>query len=298
MTKGVSILAIGSSSYSGWAVNFAVSLKYHSPDVAIQFICDKNNMIESSRYHHLFSQITLMDEADYTNENGNLFPAKAKTLLYKYFAFDLTAYFDVDAVIIKDISPLFELTGDLYTDVQAIHTIDKGNHFEQLKWAKPEVIWSHFGLNESHQLPAINSSFFLVRKTDKNKQLYEEAHKLLIENKLPREKYWHNWGKGKGHDADELYFNVACAKMNYIPEHLCAVYFRTILEAGMAVPLENIQNSCYAIGLFGDVRSLHISVKEYYNRLMFNYWRALIGTPFYNKAEVLLKGKIVNVRTL
>lgn len=297
MTKGVSILAIGSSGYGRWAVNFAVSLKFHSPDCAIQLICDEANFLETRNYHNLFEIITRIDTAHYTDDRGGLFPAKAKLLLYKYFAFELTAYFDVDAVIIKPVEPIFELEGDLYTDVQGIHMIKEGNLFDHLKWAKPETIWKHFALTIDSKLPAVNSSFLLVRKTPQNEKLYELGLKLLFENNLSTEKYWHKWGRGKGRDADELYFDVALAKMNLIPEHLVAVYFRTILEGGMAIPLEKLKEKHYAIGLFGDTRSLHLSVKEYYNRLMGQAWREVIKTDFYNKCEFLLKEKIVSIRT-
>jgi len=297
MTKGVSLLAIGSSAYGRWAVNFAVSLKYHSPDVSIQLICDEVNLIETSAYHHLFERVTKIDEVDCVDNEGVFFPAKAKLNLYKYFAYELTAYFDVDACIIKDISPLFELTGNLYTDVQGVHTIQQGNLFDHLKWAKPETIWRHFKLSEDTKLPAVNSSFVLVRKCEETESIWLLALKLLLENKLPTEYYWHKWGRGKGRDADELYFNVACAMLGIIPEHLVAVYFRTILEGGAAIPLVELEKKHYAIGLFGDTRSLHMSSKEYYNRLMGVCWRGIIGTTFYNKAENLLKGKIVNVRT-
>lgn len=297
MTKGVSILAIGSSAYGAWAVNFAVSLRYHSPDVNLQLICDETNFVDTSKYHHLFTRIDKIAIYHYQEMGGELFPAKAKLNLYKYFAYDLTAYFDVDAVIIKDVRPLFELKGNLYTDVQGVHTIQEGNKFDHLKWAKPETIWKHFGLNEDSKLPAVNSSFVLLRKCKEVESLYDLGLKLLTENKLPTEFYWHKWGRGKGRDADELYFNVACSKMNLIPEHLVAVYFRTIIESGMAIPLEKLKEKYYAIGLFGDTRSLHLSTKEYYNKLMMQAWRAVIGTTFYNKCENLLKQKIVTVRT-
>jgi len=297
MTKGVSILAIGSSAYGRWAVNFAVSLRYHSPDVNVQLICDEKNLLETSHYHHLFERITKMDLLDCVNDSGDFFPAKAKLNLYKYFAYEQTAYFDVDAVVIKDVSPLFELTGDIYTDVQGVHTIAEGNLFNHLKWAKPETIWEHFGLNSESKLPAVNSSFVLINKNEKTEALWLLALKLLIENKLPTDLYWHKWGRGKGHDADELYFDVACAMLRIIPEHLVAVYFRTIIEPGMPIPLDELRKKYYAIGLFGETRSLHMSSKDYYNRLMGNYWREVVGTYFYNKCETLLKDKIVTVRT-
>jgi len=99
MTKGVSILAIGSSGYGRWAVNFAVSLKYHTPDVDIQLICDEQNLVETSHYHHLFERVTKIDSIDTVDDNGEFFPAKAKLNLYKYFAYDKTAYSNVAGVI-------------------------------------------------------------------------------------------------------------------------------------------------------------------------------------------------------
>lgn len=297
MTKGVSILAIGSGAYGAWAVNFAVSLKYHSPDVSIQLICDETNLVDTAHYHYLFNLITKIDPIDCVDNQGEFYPAKAKLNLYKYFAYDHTAYFDVDAVVIKDISPLFELKENIYTDVQGVHTIQQGNVFDHLKWAKPETIWKHFGLSETAKLPAVNSSFVLIHKNEQTEKIWLLALKLLTENRLPTEQYWHKWGRGKGRDADELYFNVACAMLNVMPEKLVAVYFRTILEPGAAIKLEDLEKNYYAIGLFGDTRSLHLSSKEYYNRLMGKYWRETIKTTFYNKAEVLLQGKIVTVRT-
>lgn len=291
--NGVSLLSVGSTSYGLWALNFAVSLKANSPEAPIQLLCDEANIDVISSHARLFYRITLIKEDECLDKNGCFCPSKAKLNMYKHFCFDLTAFFDVDACIVKDISSLFRLQGDLYADVQGIYKLGMGDYFPQFHWVLPNIMWSHFGLKNDDILPAVNSSFMLVRKSKKNEELFSLAASLYADNLLPLQDYSRRWGTGEGHQADEVYYNAAYAKQGIIPCHLPAIYFRLNSNKGRVPSLNEVRSRFFAIGLYGDSYNLHLSVKNYYNMLMKTYWSSVIGTSPKATCEDLLKEKFV-----
>lgn len=302
LSKGVTLIAIGRYGYLQWAVNMAVSLKFHSPDIAIQLITSKflspDAEIAQSKYS-VFDVITEITDDEFM-EDGKLFPAKLKTNFYKHLAFDATIYLDVDGCVIKDITPLFNIKSDFASDVQGFHYIAEGNDFNAMKWAKPYVVWEHFGLSEHARLPALNSSFVSIRKGELAESIFKKAHELLMTNPLPVEKHWHPWGqkrKSKNSQPDELYFNVALAVLNIIPEHTPAIHFRMVNEPGEGKPIEELAKGYYGIGLFGELRINHQSLREHYNKQMRIMWNQVCasksGEPFHAKCEILSESKFV-----
>lgn len=284
-----------------WAINMAVSLKYHTPDIAIQLITDGylGGELHTSPYTRFFDVVTVVPESAYT-EDGKLFPAKLKTSFYNYLAFDETIYLDVDGCCIADIRPLFNIEADFASDVQAIHTIQQGNVFNAMKWAKPTDVWQHFNLPDTARLPALNSSFMFIRKGPLCKSIFDTAHRILLENPLPADKQWHPWGrprKTKINQPDELYINVAVAELGLIVQHMPAVHFRMVNESGETISIDNLAKNYYAIGLFGQLRDNHKSLKEHYNKHMRQCWNALVaattGEMFNAKCEILSESKFV-----
>lgn len=298
MSRGVTLVAIGGYGYMQWAINMAVSLRYHSPAVAIQLITSQILKPNAYAIAGLFDEVTIVSDSAFTDEQGRLFPAKLKTSLYSYLHFDETIYLDVDGVIIKDITPLFAQTEDFGTDVQAIYDLSQGEVFNAMKWATPAVTWFHFGLKPTDQLPAINSSYLFIRKGETCEALYKLAHELLMNNPLPVDQHWHPWGikrKTKNQQPDELYMNVALAMLKTPVHHCGAIHFRLRTETGDYLPIESIRNSCYGIGLFGELRSNHLSLLDHYNNEMKKCWTAIVsnklGGAFYNKCENLAGSK-------
>ena len=117
MTRGVTLIAIGGSGYLKWAVNQAASIKFHSPNIPIQLIVSKGLYEDAKRHTSLFNFFTPLNDEQWQDEQGRLFPAKLKTSFYDLLYFDESIYFDVDGITLKDITPLFEQEDDLVTDL-------------------------------------------------------------------------------------------------------------------------------------------------------------------------------------
>lgn len=302
MSRGVTLLAVGGYGYLEWAVNQAVSIRYHSPDLPIQLIVSndlRSYAEQAGQSMGIFDYITELADTDYKTD-GRLFPAKIKTALYRHLLFDNTIYLDVDGCTIAALEPLFDFKSNFVTDVQAIYSPVMGPEFEQMKWAKPAEFYKHFGLKELDRIPAINSSFMLIRKCDQIEKVFEKAHELLISHPMPESMRWYPWGKkrsSKINEPDELYFNAAFAVLGFMPDHKCAVHFRMDHESGPIVPIDDLAKSYYGIGLFGEMRSNHIALKEHYNKHMRQCWNEIVwpktGAPFSAKAEILGNSKFV-----
>lgn len=294
MTRGVTLIAIGGYGYLKWAVNQAASLKFHSPEIPIQLIVSKELSMEAKSHPQLFNIFTVVEDSAWQDEQGRLFPAKLKTSFYHLLYFDETIYFDVDGVTLKDITPLFNQKEDLVSDVQGVYDLSQGEIFNHLKWAKPAQIWFHFGLKPSAKLPAINSSFLFIRKSEICKNIFDLAHDLLMNNPLPYDKHWYVWGRYREHKVsqpDELYIDVAMAMLDYIPAHEVAIYFRMVNEKTAIPTEESIRERFYGIGLFGQLETNYHA-----NRAMYNYeakkcFQELVSPYFQNFAENLSQTK-------
>lgn len=294
--RGVTLIAIGRYGYLQWAVNMAASLRYHSPDIPIQLITSKSleaDAIVRKCNNNVFDVLTIVPDSEFTDE-GKLFPAKLKTQLYKYLHFDETVYLDVDGCVIKDITPLFNIEADFASDVQAVYDMSMGDRFEAMKWARINTVYQHFQLPNDARFPALNSSFMFIRKSETAKAIFDKAYELLMNNPLPFEKHWFSWGrksKSKNNQPDELYLNAALAVLGIVPHGLGAIHFRMVNESGPPVALNEIAKSCYGIGLFGELRINHQSLREHYNKHMRMVWNAVItsktGEMFSTKCEDL-----------
>ena len=294
MTKGVTLIAIGGYGYLKWAVNQAASLKYHSQHIPIQLIVSKQLHSDASSHQNLFDIFTVVEDSAWQDEDGKLFPAKLKTSFYHLLAFDESIYFDVDGITMKDITPLFEQKEDLASDVQGVYDLTQGDIFNHLKWAKPAIIWEHFGLHEKAKLPAINSSFLFIRKGETCEAIFNLAYDLLMNTPLPTEKHWYVWGRvrdTKISQPDELYFDVAMALLNYIPSHEVAVYFRMANDKTPPKQIEEIRSSYYGLGLFGQLETNYAMNRDIYNREAKMCYTSLVSPFFQNLCEGLSQTK-------
>ena len=291
--KGIVLIAVGGNGYLRWAYNMAMSLKFHSPNLPIQILVSRNLFNEAVSIP-FWDIVTLLEDENWQDEKGRLFPAKLKTSFYHLVDFEEFIYLDVDGCIVKDITPLFDCEEDLSSDVQGVYDRSQTGVFNHLKWAKTDVIWEHFGLSETDKLPAINSSFLFVRKNEKTQQVFDLAYNLLMNNPLPYEKHWYVWGRRKEHKVsqpDELYMNVAMAKLGVIPKNNVVVLFRMINDLCEFTTYNEVKENFYGVGLFGQLETNHRRMREIYNSAMKEMWREKTGQPFYDKCEILSKSK-------
>ena len=212
--------------------------------------------------------------------------------------FDETIYFDVDGVILKDITQLFEQTTDFVSEVQGVYEMGGEKEWQKMKWAKPDEVWNHFGLKPTDKLPALNSSFTFIRKGLFAQSIFDLAHKLLMENEMPIEKQWLSWGRRneiKNSQPDELYFNVALAMLGIAPKSIRPIYFRLSNEHPEYPNLETIRENHYGLGLFGQLQTNHRNNRQYYDLEMKKIWSEFMKQPFYNDCERLGRTKFANI---
>jgi len=290
--NGVVLLAVGSRSYYLWARNQAASIRAHSPTLQIQLICGAEIAPHIANHRSLFDVVTVLEKPDYTDAKGNLFPAKIKTNLYKFSSFEKSLYLDVDGVVFKDITPVFELDEDFATDIAGVWNGEET--FDAMKWAKPEVLKQHFSLPTGSKIPAINSSAMFFRKSPRAEMMFGAANYMAVNQALPAEKMWHKWGRGRGAQPDELYFNMALAKMDWLPKHIGFWFFRMAHTQTPAPSEEWIKENHYAVGLFGNKQMNAVMCYRLYNKFSKESWEAVTGTQQTVRSEHLMDDKYAN----
>lgn len=293
--RGIILLAIGSPAYGNFAFNMAVSIREYSPNLPIQLIYEEHAISHLNEWQRsFFDWLTLIDSEDSRYPDGKLFPANAKLHLYEYSAFEKNIYLDVDGLVIKDLTPLFDLCqhagGYYYSQMSGVHEIkDDKNDFTGLQWAKVNDIISHYGLKTGDVIPAINSSFQYFTHSEETEALFTEALALL-NNPIPMNLHPQKWGK-KGFQPDELYMDVALAKKKLIPELAGLpqlIYFNTRRGDG----LDTLKKKYYLLGLYGGISFTHMSIRKMYDSELQRIFRLRgYGTHWY-KIDNLMRQKI------
>ena len=292
MTKGISLLSFGHTSYGKWAFNLALSLKKFNPDIKIQLIHDEASLSHLQEYHRGFFDIftPIKEDDQYITVAGirKIYPAQIKTRIYDYIEFDNSVYMDVDAVAMRDCMPLIndciKEGGYYYTQIHSVYTpMQGGDVIPDMAWASAKTIWEHYRLAPDAALPATQSSFAFIKKCKESENLFKRLRENL-DNTIPVEKLRLKWG---GSIPDELILNVTLAQMNIAPQLVYnPVYFSNKFNGSF----EYI-NSHYLLGIFGMKGVTNSSLVDYYDRLMHNYCREHYGIGHFFKAHELLKHK-------
>lgn len=285
---GVTLLAIGNKSYSQWAFNMALSIKYHNKDIPIQLIHDPKTTEKLSEWHMSFFDIkTEINKRHYIVDN-RFNPAWAKLNLNNYVAFDKSLCMDVDAICLKDVSPIFSL--DRYhvqtKGYMARHVIPDDVEI----WAHPNKVWDRYLLNEDTQMPIVETGLQLIIKDDYTRDIFNKA-RMFFSDPIPIDELKGSWGWNQ---PDELYLGVAMATLNYRPD------FPDNVKSLHATYKEQIVNEVqycepyYCFGLWGNKALNHSRLIGYYDRLMTKYskrWERNIEF----KARKLLNDKFVKI---
>lgn len=208
MTKGILMLAWGKRGYGFMAYNLAVSLKHHSPEIAIHLIVTEKVLKEISD-RSVFDNIEWL--ADDPDE-----PGKFKAAIYDMLPFDYTLFLDVDALCVAPIDKLFNDLIDsgvhYATYINEIYDINSPNILPQMYWAYRTDIWQQYGFDESTRFPATQSSIQFIKRCDKTAELYRLFNEAF-NNPIPLERLRNKWGGGQ---PDELYLNIALAQQGEI----------------------------------------------------------------------------------
>lgn len=310
--KGIVLLALGKPSYIKFAYQQALSIKFHSPDLPIQLICEERLLSPlKEKWLKVFDIITPIKEEDayrpveYKGKTiQQLEPGFAKLNIYKYLAFNENIYFDVDGVCVRDVNSLFdECKKDIHA--QVVSTVDETAEKWNCQWMPLENVKKHYSLPEKFSLPEINSSFMFIRKGDFAENFYKTAADNFRTD-IPKEDFGMGWG---ARFPDELALNIAFAQVKHEPsfslttepdvERVAPVYFRTRFDkrnGSKADTLEEIEKHHYVIGVFGSLGFNHSSIvgsHGYYDKLVSKYSKALMQENIAYKIYNLMQDKHV-----
>jgi hypothetical protein len=211
-STSIILMAFGKRGYHFAAYNLAFSIKELGCNVPIHLIVDSTTNLTKNIGHrvNVFDSVIEIEPKHIRNND----PAWSKLNLHHYILTDYALYLDVDAVAVKDITPLIDLlkaTDKPYVaHTVGYHTIDKGNDIPSMQWAWANDLWEHFNLGSDAILPAINSSLVWISK-EGAAPIYKKALEFY-EN--PLQKLRMKWG---GAQPDELYMNVALAALGLDP---------------------------------------------------------------------------------
>lgn len=317
MKQGIVLLAIGKNkAYGSFAANMALSLKFHNPDVPIQLIHEEDTIKHlRDDYRQFFDKLTVIEHNDVyrsvITRTGQveknvekLSPARAKLSLYKYLEFDENIYLDIDGCCIGDVTRIFDAAKghDYLTQVVGKASIN-AEKFPEMQWAKPKDIREHYNITEDITLPAINSSFQYIRKSDGAKKLFKQACENYI-NAMPADKRGITWGGKASNDLyagqpDELYMNIAIAQLGMFPKienPEFPVYFRTKNEYGKPDRLEELKKEHCVLGLYGDKGFNHSSIYKHYDNTVHQASLKLLNRTIQFKSGLLMEAKWVNNR--
>lgn len=250
--KGIILLSIGHPSYAKWCHNMAVSIRVNSPDIPIHVVTDGNFPAES--WHSCVDKITKMEYSDCHEPDGKIFPAKAKLSLFKYSEFDQTIYLDVDGLLLKDITPLFDQNTFFQVQVNGVSTLENDNLDASL-WVKSKQIFEKFDLKEGSEIPGTNSSFWYFTKEADT--LFNQALTNL-ETPFRINELRYKWGQS-GAQPDELYMNIALAQLGLMPDMKPVLYLRK-RGTGKYVGLDQIEKDFYILGCWGNVDYNHFEI--------------------------------------
>lgn len=264
---GVTLLAIHNITYSHWAVNMAISIRYHSPNIPINIVVDEACKAELSSFHRsLFDKIIDIDPSDMFDKYGDFSPGKAKLNVWKYCEFEKNIFLDGDGLLIKPIEGLFEMaTKDVHLQVIGRYT-EEDQEWKCL-WMKYDELKEHYKL-EKFTIFETNTSFIYFKKGEFATKFFTQALANFTDDSPT-----HLWGRSF---PDELAFNVALAQLNYDPcygtewekkiNNIFPICFDTKHRN-----VDELAKECYLIGCFGGKMTRFKHLYDLYDRLIKAY---------------------------
>lgn len=282
MTRGILLMAWGKRGYGFMAYNLATSIKHHSPGISIHLIAT-DHVLKEVTDRSVFDNIELLsgDPSD---------PGRYKAGIYDVMPFDHTLFLDVDALCLQPIEPLFDklIESDAYyaTFINEVYDITSPNILPQMWWAYRTDIWEHYDFDHTTRFPATQSSIQYIRRCDKTAEMYR-LFQESFDNPIPLDRLRNKWGGGQ---PDELYLNVALAKMgewHHIGDH--AMYFGNTA----ALRPHQVAQSYTLLSLFGNRSNIKPMYWDYYDNMLGKI-QASRGFRHAFKGHLLKSDKIAN----
>jgi len=201
MKQGILLIAVGSGIYARWAVNQAISVKFHNPDLPITLATDANvDSYLKPKERALFDVVTIVKPEHLHDAAGKFAPGKLKLYMNEYSDYDETIYLDVDGMTIRPLAPLFELCAGNDVASQVCSIVTETATSWRCQWMSLDEVRKRYTLPEAYKLQEINASFFYFKRIEAADKFFKTAQSCYIEG------YKTFWGNSF---PDELAFNVA-----------------------------------------------------------------------------------------
>ena len=251
-SRGIILIGTGDA-YRRWAVNCAITCKYHSPSLPITLITDELNF----EFNEKFDVIKLVKKEDYFH-NGKFSPGLIKLSLNQLTNYDETIYVDVDSIVCKPLESLFDYL-PFYSHVAS--TTDKDSQGWSCQWASKEIVDRlYLSEKESYILPEINSSILVFDNSQMANSIFDKGLQIAkeIDHSILR-----LWG---GTFPDELGFNISMALNDYKIESNRLIYTRVRKDktvSGINATSDRpewIAENFYTLTVFGDLGFNHSSL--------------------------------------
>lgn len=297
MTRGIFLTAFRKRGYIFAAYNFAFSIKHFNPELLITIFHDDSINLLTKDQRKVFD-----NEIKIPNEIIGLQAAAIKISALNYLPYDETLLLDVDALALKDLTPIFdqlkEQGGYYYAKIVGDHKhhskiegvdLTKWRIIPSMIWAYADDIWNKYGLNEDSVLPATNSSFQYIRKCNEATELINQI-KENYANPIPEAELRTPWGGGQ---PDELYLNIALAQKNINAKtNHDYIFLGNSLDRRT---LSQLQKDYFILSLFGHRTMTRPRYKEWYDDLLIKYHRAK-GLNHNYKSHLIMVDKHANTR--
>lgn len=274
MTRGVFLTAFGKPGYIWSAFNFASSIKRYNPEMQIAIFHDESINKLAPHQKNVFDHTFLIpDEIKFRGGTGTFNPGRIKTSIYDYLPFDINLVLDVDALALKDITPIFDELeaegGYYYSHLLASYTADQGPVFQHLMWADADVFWDKYGLTDETIFPCVNSSFQYVKKCEETKALFLQINKNF-DDPVPLHQLKTQWGANQ---PDELYLDIALAQLGINPKAPRKYLFMANTLTDMR-PVSTIKDEFPILSMFGSKEMIRPRFRDFYDRECIEIFRA------------------------
>lgn len=276
-TRGILLIATGSSYYGNLAANLAASIKATSPNVKIHLVWSDEALTHlSAEKIQLFDTMVECPRECLHRANGKKVFIKPKCHIYDLSPFDETIFLDVDVVACprKTFEQAFDQLNHLDFTIENRSSVDLANlkSTDVYLWANIDEIKSAYKFTAG-KLYGLHSEFIYFKKCDRMQSFFETV-KSTFENPMVKTIDF------AGDMPDEFAFAIAMIKHDVHP-HECPFiplyWFLTDKNKGSSI--EYVVQNYFGYSVGGN--RIPENVRKTYDRFSLAYFSKLkISNPY------------------